>query len=337
MNDYICRLVQNMKFKDMDEKYINLCTEYANRLIDNNMPVIFDMIHFQKLIGFKRWYIYEIIKSKERFYNIIKIPKRKTGYRNLTIPVKNLKTIQRWILDNILYNIKISEHSTGFTPHKGIIENARPHVNKEYVIKLDIKNFFDNIDFKRVFRIFNYYGYTNNMSYILTELCTYNGCLPQGAPTSPYLSNIVCLKLDKRFGSLCKKIGANYTRYADDITISGNQSIVGYYKTFIKIISTEGFEVNKDKVKILNGNKKKVVTGIVVNEKLSVDRRIKNNLRQHIYYCKKFGVENHLEHIKCTRSFYKEYLYGIAYFIKSVEEEEGKKFLQDLDDILWEY
>lgn len=67
MNDYICRLVQNMKFKDMDEKYINLCTEYANRLIDNNMPVIFDMIHFQKLIGFKRWYIYEIIKQKKGF------------------------------------------------------------------------------------------------------------------------------------------------------------------------------------------------------------------------------------------------------------------------------
>lgn len=337
MKNYIDRLVDNMTNKGMDDEYIDLCSEYSKRLIENGLPVIFDIDHFERLVGFKKGYIYNIIKSKDIFYNISSIPKRKNGFRNLKIPVRNLKYIQRWILDNILYNINVNNNSKGFRPGNGIVDNARPHVNQKCIIKLDIKNFFDMIDYKRVFRIFYYYGYTKNMSYILAELCTYENSIPQGSPTSPYLSNIVCLKLDKRFKILCDKIGANYTRYADDITISGDESIVNYYKTFIKIICTEGFDVNKEKIKVIIGNKKKTVTGIVVNEKLSVDRKVKRDLRQHIYYCKKFGVRNHLNKIGCNKSFYKEYLYGIAYFINSVEPEKGKKFLYELNNINWEY
>lgn len=337
MKDYVERLISTMKNEGMDEDYINLCAEYSRRLTENNLPVIFDIDHFESLIGFKKSYIYSIIKSKDKFYNISFIPKRKNGIRELSIPETNLKYIQRWILDNILYNIKVNENCKGFRQKIGIVHNARPHVNQKCIIKLDIKNFFNLIDYKRVFRIFYYYGYTKNISYILAELCTYKNSIPQGAPTSPYLSNIVCLKLDKRFNILCNKIGANYTRYADDITISGDESIVKYCKTFMKIIYTEGFTVNKEKIKVIVGNKKKTVTGIVVNEKLSVDRKIKRDLRQHIYYCKKFGVRDHLKRIECNKSFYKEYLYGIAYFIKSVELEVGKNFLKELDNINWEY
>ncbi|MGL4731502.1 MAG: retron St85 family RNA-directed DNA polymerase [Clostridium sp.] len=337
MKSYTNELVDKMLTNGFDKEYISLCFQYSKRLTDNGLPVIFDMYHFEKLVGVKKSYIYSIINSKDEYYRETSIPKRKDGFRKLRIPVRNLKHIQRWILDNILYNIKVNESSKGFKPKVGIVDNAKPHVSQECLIKLDIKNFFDMIDYKRVFRIFYYYGYTKNMSYILADLCTYNNVLPQGAPTSPYISNIVCLRLDKRLNILCEKIGANYTRYADDITISGDKSIIEYFNTFIKIVSTEGFDVNEEKIKIIVGNKKKTVTGIVVNEKLSVDRKMKRFLRQHIYYCKKFGVRNHLEKIECKKSFYKEYLYGIAYFINSVEPEVGKSFLNELNEINWEY
>ncbi|NRT80938.1 retron St85 family RNA-directed DNA polymerase [Clostridium beijerinckii] len=337
MENHIEKFIDKLKVMQYSDDYINLCIEYAERLTDNNLPIIFDIEHFSFLVGLEKEYINYIIHKKKHFYIEFTIKKRKGGNRLLSIPSKKLKYIQRWILDEILYKIPVNEHAKGYIPNKSIVDNAKPHVKKKCIIKLDIKDFFDNIDYNRVFRIFYYYGYTKNMSYKLAELCTYENKLPQGAPTSPYISNIVCLKMDKRFSKLCNKFNATYTRYADDITISGDNSITKYFKAYVRIIESEGFEVNAEKVISIKGNRTKRVTGIVVNEKLSVGREMKRKLRQQIYYCKKYGVRDHLKKIECEKSFYKEHLYGIAYYIKSVEPIDGEKFLEELDEIMWEY
>ena len=115
---------------------------------------------------------------------------------------------------------------------------------QECLITIDIKDFFPSIRFKTVYRIFSYFGYTNDMAYVFAKLCTKEELLPQGSPTSPYISNIVCLKLDKRLLKLTQSLNADYTRYADDMTISGYKNIDKYIDLIEKIINDEGFQLN---------------------------------------------------------------------------------------------
>ena len=136
------------------------------------------------------------------------MPKKNGGVRIINIPSADLKYIQRWILKYILNNIHVSEHANGFVKSKSILTNAQNHVNSECIVNIDLKDFFPSIEFEQVFKIFKYYGYTKELSYTLAKLCTFQGVLPQGSPASPAITNIICLKLDKRLSSLGEKNNA---------------------------------------------------------------------------------------------------------------------------------
>ena len=338
MDNYLTDLEVALKENGFSENYINLCIQYCNRLIQNQLPVIFDLDHLCKLLGVSKKYLVKIIFATERFYKTAKIPKKKSGeFREVVIPTNGLMYIQRWILDNVLYNLHISDFSTGFRKEYSIVDNANPHVNKDCILNLDIKDFFPSITFERVFLIFYYHGYTKELSYYLAKLCTLNERLPQGAPSSPYISNIICLKLDKRLSVLASNLGADYSRYADDITISGPKYIKDNINFFESIIIDEGFACNHEKKRTVFRHERQMVTGLVVNDKVKVPKKTKNYLRQQIYYCKRFGVYNNLKWQNCDKSNYKSHLYGLAYYIFMVEEQRGKKFLDELDTIIWEY
>jgi len=172
---------------------------------------------------------------------------------------------------------------------------------------------------------------------MFSRLCTYDGHLPQGAPTSPYLSNIVCLKLDKRLSLLAKKYYANYSRYADDITLSGNCGINKMLPVVETILKDEGFSLNNDKTRLAYAYQRQEVTGLIVNgNSVRVNKRYIKKLNQDIYYCKKFGVKSHLKHIECDKRFYKEHMYGKAYFVNMVDKELGSKLITELDGVDWE-
>lgn len=334
--------INNLKKHLIEDKTkaddITIYLQYAERLLDNQLPVIFDPMHLSLLLGADMNDLLAVIFLANKNYQIIKIPKKNNGYRELTIPSINLKYAQQWILKNILNNIRISEYAVGFHRDRSILTNAKYHLNKECILNIDLENFFPSISFERVFRIFYYYGYTKEMSFFFAKLCCYNNGLPQGAPTSPYLSNIVCLKLDKRLSSIAKKFHATYSRYADDITFSGSKNIQLMLPIVREIIIDEGFKINDKKTRIQRNFHKQMVTGIVVNEKTpKVPKKFKKELSQEIYFCKKFGFANHQKHIGDHHAFYKEHLYGKAYFIKMIEPELGKKFLQQLDLIDWDY
>jgi RNA-directed DNA polymerase len=336
--DYTDRLKYELENKGYREEYINLCTQYSRRLEENNLPVIFNKEHLALLLGVNPSNLAKLFTITETYYKNARIPKRKPGkYRDIVVPFTGLKEVQRWILNEILYKVTVSEYAKGFKPSSSIVDNAKPHVGKKCVINIDMKDFFPTIKFEKVFSIFSYYGYTNEISYILTKLCVYNNELPQGAPTSPFISNILCKKLDKRFHELCKSLNADYTRYADDITISGESYLVEYIEAFKNIIESEGFLFHDNKLKVRYLNQRQMVTGIIVNKKLSVPRETKKYLRQQIYYCKKFGVFDHMKKEGIERSNYKDYLYGLAYFIQMVEEKAGKSFVEDLNKIYWDY
>lgn len=321
-----------------DSVYQDACISYAERLYNNNLPVIFDAVHFSRLLGVELDYLHKILFANECFYAQKSIPKRSGGYRLLEIPALELKSIQRWILDNILKNISVSKFAMGFRDHKSIVDNAKVHLNKQCVINMDIKDFFPSISFEQVFRIFYYFGYTKEVSFFLARICTFKGHLPQGAPTSPYLSNIIALKLDARLSALAKTYQADYTRYADDLTFSGGTKMYKLVGIVHGIVHDEGFRINANKTRIQYKGERQEVTGIIVNgDRVKVNRNYKRELEQQIYYCKKYGVDDHLKKIGCVKTFYKEHLYGKAYFIKMVEPEAGKKFLASLDEIKWDY
>ncbi|MHA0857527.1 retron St85 family RNA-directed DNA polymerase [Paenibacillus sp. CMAA1364] len=338
-SNYLDELKQELCDNGFDDAYIRLCLDYSERLIANRLPVIFDKIHLSMLFGMEVKEITVLVKSIENEYTIKNIPKKSGETRELYIPSPKLKEIQRWILDEILYNIKVSPHCTGFVKEKSILENARLHENKACVMNLDIRNFFPSIRFEAIYRVFYYHGYTSEVSYYLARLCTVHSFLPQGAPTSPYLSNIVCLRLDKRLSSLVSKYDANYSRYADDITLSGRSSnIVPRLPLIRKILDSEGFEINYKKVRVQKQQERQMVTGLVVNNKARVPKEVERKLRQQIYYCNKFGVYEHLKRTKKNKlSGFKEHLYGLAMFIKMIDSRKGEKYVSDLNEIPWDY
>lgn len=321
----------------ISEKDRILLEEYNQRLADNGVPIIYNLRHLRQLLGIRKSDQQKLFGEKRHeSYRVFHIPKKAGGYRTIEAPSDELKRIQWWIKENILDKFSPSQYAKGFKKGVSIVENATPHVGKELVINIDLKDFFPSIKYCEVFKVFRYIGYTNGVSNLLTKLCTNSkNVLPQGSPASPVLSNLVSLRLDKRLGNLAHSIGANYTRYADDITFSGEKYINQFSGLIRKIIRDEGYEVNEDKFRIRYSYQRQEVTGLIVNSKISVPGKMISEIRNAIYYCAKYGVSNHIARMKIEKGFYKEHLYGIAYFVKMVEKEKGEELLSQLDAIEW--
>ena len=336
--EYIQALTLSLQEAGKGNAYIHICINYADRLLDNHMPVIFDVTHLSLLLGVEKNYLTFMLFSLEHHYREHLIPKKSGGFRQLYMPSVTLKYIQRWILDNILCHMHLSNYATGFRSKTSIVDNAKLHLNQDCIVNLDISDFFPSIDFETVFRIFNYYGYTKELSYVFAALCVYENMLPQGSPASPYISNVVSLRLDKRLNGLANSYEAVYSRYADDITISGNSGVVKCVPIAKRIIEEEGFCVNEKKTRIAYSYQRQEVTGLTINGgQVRVKKSYKRALMQEIYYCQRFGVDNHLRHIQSDKNFYKEHLYGKAYFLYMVEPDEGKKAIENLNIIKWDY
>lgn len=318
--------------------YVAKCIRYATRLLDNHLPVIFDTKHLSLLLGIDAGDLTRMVFAQDKFYSTLYIPKKSGGTRELSIPSVELKYIQRWILDNILCHIRVSECAVGFCAGKSILDNAKKHLNQHCIINMDIKDFFPSIAFEKVFRVFSYYGYTKEVAFILAKLCTYQGKLPQGSPASPCLSNIVCLKLDARLKALSETYESVYSRYADDLTFSSKKDAKSIVKVVEQIIADEGFAVNSKKTRIAYPHQRQEVTGLLVNgTTIRVSKQYKRNLAKELYYCTKYGVSDHMKRIKCNKAFYKEHIYGQLYFINMVEPEEAAKLFAIANQISWDY
>lgn len=317
----------------------SLLEEYTKRLTENNVPVIYNLRHLRKYLSIKKKDQDKLfgdyrVSSYREFY----IPKKSGGFRKIQAPSDFLETRQLWVKENILDKIKFSDCAKGFKKETSIVDNAKEHCNKKYVLNIDLQNFFPSINYSKVFKLFCYIGYNREVSHLLTKLCTNEqDVLPQGAPTSPCISNLVNVKLDKRLSCFAKSIGGVYTRYADDITISSNSNPFKYIQTITKIVNEEGYQLNNKKTRIQNCGQKQEVTGLIVNDKLSVSRKIRIELNNAIYYINKYGIEDHIKHIKCVKIHYKEHLFGLAYFVKMVDINLGINYLNKLNALKWQY
>lgn len=253
--------------------------------------------------------------STTTHYVRFEIPKKRGGTRLISAPMPRLKLAQHWILENILNKISVHDAAHGFMAQRSIVTNAQPHVGASVVVNLDLKDFFPTITYRRVKGVFKHMGYSEALCTIFALICTEPEIvkaeldgktyyvaqsarhLPQGAPTSPMLTNIICRRLDNRLTGLSKKLGFTYTRYADDLTFSSSDEVacqtqVGALLRAVRyIVSESGFIVHPDKTRILRDGNQKEVTGVVVNEKLNVDRKTLRRFRALLFQIERDGIE----------------------------------------------
>lgn len=223
----------------------------------------------------------------EHLYKVYDVPKKTGNKRKIAQPNRELKALQAWVLRNILDKLSSSEHSKGFDKGTSILDNATPHVGANYILTMDLEDFFPNVKALHVYNIFHSVGYNKQVSAIFTNICTFKGGLPQGAPTSPKLANLVCTKLDSRLHGYAGPKGIVYTRYADDLTLSAQTPQKIYKaKQFIgTIITDEGFTLNNGKTKISGTQRQKKVTGLIVSENhVGIGRKKYREIRSKIHH-----------------------------------------------------
>jgi len=328
------------------------------RAKSNGLPELGSAQVLAKALGLSvarlRWFAYHREVDTGTHYRSWEIPKRDGGKRTITSPKKELKQAQRWVLANVIERLPVHGAAHGFVAGRSIVTNALAHQGADVVVKMDIKDFFPSVTWQRVKGLLRKGGLAESTATLLALMATeaprevvqFRGktlyvakgprALPQGAPTSPGITNALCLRLDKRLSALSKRLGFTYTRYADDLTFSWRASRKAKAKAPIavlvarveRILTAEGFRVHPDKTRVMKPGNRQVVTGLVVNEAAKgqpaarVPREVVRQLRAALHNREKGKPGKEGETL--------EQLKGMAAFIHMTDPAKGRAFLQRL-------
>ena len=240
-------------------------------------------------------------------YKEFEIPKRTGGTRRITAPVGKLKDIQKCIAIILSPYYLVPDCVHGFVEGRSVATNASKHIERNYVLNIDLKDFFPTITYTRVLKALMELGFNEEVSDTIARLCTIplwdessqmlRNALPQGSPASPLLSNIVCSSLDQRLMALAKRFGLTYSRYADDITFSSNHSVYAKDSAFLQeledIVKSSGFKINEKKTRLQKKGSRQEVTGLIVGEKINTYRQFTKNLRAAVFHADTNGCTPH--------------------------------------------
>lgn len=276
------------------------------------------------LLQIKEEKLQKILNRVSAHYNCFSLRKRSGGFRHIYAPDELLLSVQQTIYHRILISIPIHPAATGFRQGVSIAENARPHLGKQQVLKVDLHDFFPSIRSPRVRVVFEQIGYPRPIARVLTELCCLKRKLPQGAPTSPALSNIIAFSMDKKMAALAENQGLAYTRYADDLTFSGDSiSKDSLLSSIEQIVEEEGFTLNKKKTRFLTEHKRKIITGVSVSsgKKLTIPKTKKREIRKNVHFILTKGLKEHQSHIGSTDPVYLKRLLGNLAYWHSIEPD----------------
>jgi RNA-directed DNA polymerase len=289
-------------------------------------------------------------------YIHFQIPKKTGGVREISAPLPRLKQAQQWILDRILERVALHPTAHGFRRGRSIVTNAQPHVGALVVINLDLQNFFPSISYRRIKGIFQAIGYSEAVATILGLICTepdvtaveLDGMtyyiaqnerhLPQGAPSSPALTNLLCRRLDRRLDRLAGERGYLYTRYADDLTFSTTdpeklREIGNILQGAQNIVTHEGLTIHPAKTRVLRQSQQQEVTGVIVNRKLNVDRATLKRFRATLYQIEKDGLAGK----QWGSGDLLESIVGFANYVAMVNPNKGQEFLAQVQRIRKKY
>ena len=301
------------------------------------MIVYKELTSIEQDLGVPARTLYALSNNIEKHYHTVLIPKRDGSKRKLSVPDLILKKVQRSIADTILAQYPVSKYARAYKCGSSVQQNARPHVGKKKLLKLDIDGFFDHILYSQVKdKVFFEEKYAPPIRTLLTMLCYYRESLPQGAPTSPAITNIIMYDFDETVGAFCREKRIAYTRYCDDMTFSGDfdeKEVVAFVKAELQKL---GLFLKTRKTAVISSTKRQTVTGIVVNEKINLSKEYKKKIRQEMYYIRKFGLEGHLGRLKISdKEQYLMSLKGRVAFVLQTLPDDGeflgyKKFLNGL-------
>jgi RNA-directed DNA polymerase len=297
-----------------------------------------------------RWLAFHTEVASRIHYVQFSVPKKSGGTRTLSAPHRILGESQRWVFEEIISKLPAENAAHGFLSGRSILTNAQRHSGRAVVVNLDLEGFFPSIGFRRVRSVFARLGYSPAVSTILALLCTecprekvvYDGTpyfvatgprgLPQGACTSPGLSNQVARRLDRRLAGLASKLGIAYTRYADDLTFSGEAELeprIGYVLARVcHIAENEGFTVNEAKTRVQRRNTAQTVTGLVVNDTPGVCRRDVRRLRAILHRARHEGLERQN---RDGRPDFLAWLRGKIAYVAMARPDVGHKLQRELD------
>ena len=330
------------------------------RLVKNNMPVIKTDKELAEFLGLTykelRFLVYHRDVITVDHYHRYTVPKKKGGMRMIAAPKPKLKAVQRKILEDILNKVTPSENAHGFLQGKSVVSGAQAHIRSpKLLINMDIQDFFPTITFERVRGMFKDFGYSGYIASLLAMVCTYcervpieikgqtryvkvsDRILPQGAPSSPMITNIICRKLDHRLSGLANKLGCVYTRYADDMSFTFSD--VDHIKPgkvcalIAKIVREEGFRINTKKTRFLRTNNRQAVTGVIINnETLGVKKEWVKKLRAAIYNANRLMEKGQFPEKKTIHE-----ISGMAAWLKSVSQERYQNIIQSAAHIMEKY
>jgi len=286
------------------------------------------------------WLTWAEARGQGDHYHRREVPKASGGTRLLCVPKPQTRAAQDWILDEILKRIPVNACAHGFIKGRSIVSNARQHTGRDIVINIDLQDFFPSISIGSVIGLFEWMGYSKKVAWHLGMLCTCpygrRRALPQGSPTSPAISNLVCWKLDRRLTGLAKRFGMSYTRYADDMTLSGSGRLIARPGRLIRrvegICKAEGFRVNARKTRVMRKGRKQTVTGLVVNDAPSLSREELRKLRAILHNCRTKGVSSQN---RDNAPGFEESLRGKIALVRMVNPEKADKFMEDFAVIDW--
>ncbi|WP_424983962.1 reverse transcriptase family protein [Maritalea sp. S77] len=331
-----------------------MCPTPAFKELDiPKLPTIANLADWLSLSENRLLYLADIHRRYEEHgetsinhYHYLLKKKKAGGTRIVEAPKEDLKAVQRQILQNIIGVLPSHPAAFGFVKGRNCLQAANRHVGEQIVLCFDLKDFFPSIGAGRIFGLFRCLGYPHAVARALTSLCTtltparilerlspedrliYNSPhLPQGAPTSPALANHVCFSLDKRLATLAGRLGANYSRYADDLTFSGDKNIIGPLKHLLpEIVQDVGFALNQTKTRVMRHASQQVVTGVVVNEHLNIARKTFDHLKAIIHACGK--PDDH----RLLDPAFRSSLVGKIDWVEAANPNRGQKLRQLLAD-----
>jgi hypothetical protein len=326
--------------------------------LQNGLPTLSNVGQLRKLLGIKSeaqlgWFLLAS-DADNGPYTKFTIPKRSGGEREICAPKGQLRWVQRQILDKVLALVPAHEAAHGFILGRSTVSNAAAHQGAALLLKFDLADFFPTIHSSRIVGLFARLGYyvgdgrfhtdddAKQVAPTLARLCCYTpdhnarggGRLPQGAPTSPAISNLICRRLDARLTGLARRNGGVYTRYADDLTFSfadPKALDLGRFRWWVdQVCHQEGFFVNQDKFRVIRRSQRQLVTGIVVNDELRVPREERRRFRAMLHNCRVHGLESQAR----GKAGFGEYLRGFASYIHMVHPAEGAEMLRQVNELL---
>lgn len=333
-----------------------------SKLAANGLPHYADFAALSQDMGISirelRFLSFNREVSKVHHYRRFTLPKKTGGVRLISAPMPRLKRVQYWVLDNVLNKLDVNDVAHGFRANRSIVSNATPHVGKDVVINMDLENFFPSLNFRRVKGLFISLGYSHAIATVLGLLTTEADVeeveidgqrwfvqqgerkLPQGAPTSPAITNIVCRRFDELVQACAAKYGLEYTRYADDLTFSGNDIDKKKIQSFLfqvrGIIFSQGFKPHPKKTRVMHSSRRQEVTGVVVNDKLSVTRAKLKKLRAVLRQLELDGPQGKTWE-GAKDDAVPEAVLGYARFVAMVDKEKGEPLVQRAKAILQQH